>query len=129
MADVVLDTSAFIEFWRGVPTAQRLLGDVVKGVLAAAVSPMTAVELWQFPGFDRREELQYLALMSLCEEIPLDIAIGIEVGKAMRPLGRNQRRTLLGDAIIAMTASALGVPVVSHNTRDMRRFYPLVQTY
>ena len=101
----------------------------MKGVLAAAVSPMTAVELWQFPGFDRREELQYLALMSLCEEIPLDIAIGIEVGKAMRPLGRNQRRTLLGDALIAMTASALGVPVVSHNTRDMRRFYPLVQTY
>lgn len=129
MADALFDTTVFIDYWLGHTGAGSLISQVVGRTLNGAVSPISTIELWQFHGLGRREEVEYIALLSFLESAVLDVGLGIEVGTALRPLSRNMRRRLTADAIIALTAKRLGVPVYSGNTRDLSRFYSSVRPY
>jgi predicted nucleic acid-binding protein len=129
MADSLFDTTIFIDYWRGETAAQTLINDMLDGRKVVVISPITAIELWQFSGLGRREELEYAALISLMEEGALDLATATEVGSAIRAYSRSQRRRLMGDAIIAITAKRQNLTVYSRNATDILRFYSRVISY
>ena len=129
MANALFDTTVFIDYWRGDPGAGTLVANAIKGALSAGVSPVTTLELWQYSGLGRVEEIQYRALLRFIEELQVTNQIGIEAGFDLRLLSRSQRRRLAADALIANTAKAHGVPLYTRNTRDLNRFYGSVMSY
>jgi predicted nucleic acid-binding protein len=130
MSDALFDTSVFIDWWRGSTGTVNLVDAVKDGRLTASYSSMTIAELWQWDQLDRKEEIEYVALTSrYLEEASLGFEEARLAGTWLRGYGRNQRRKLFADALIAATAQLRRETVYSGNYRQLRRFYPDVQPY
>lgn len=129
MADALLDTTVFIDYWRGDTGAKAVIESIVDSLRSGSVSAMTAIELWQYPTLGRAEEIQYRALLLLLEEAELDTETAVDVGQQLRSLSKNARRRRAADAIIARTAVRRGEDVYSRNRKDLSFFGATVHSY
>jgi predicted nucleic acid-binding protein len=128
MADVLLDTTVFIDVYIGNLRATRLIEQFEQSTRRMLYSSITVFELWLRP-MTRTEESQHLLLLRTCDEAPFG-------GRAARIMAswfsghpRSGRRRLLGDAMIAATAASLGATIFMRNPRDFTRFHTDVQGY
>lgn len=129
MADALFDTTVLIDYRRGDPAAQSLVKPVLDGRSTASFSPITVAELWQGKMKDRKEELEYTAILSVMEEAPLRSDEARRAGDKIRGYGYNQKANLFADALIAATAEERDEPLYTRNDRDMSRFYSNVKKY
>jgi predicted nucleic acid-binding protein len=128
LADVFFDTTVFIDYYRGDAGAKDLIDAVIDGSLTASYSSLTSFEIWI--GIDNREEeIDFLAMLSQCEEAPLTAAMARTA--AIRLKGFNPRRAegLFRDALIAATANERGETIYTRNVRDFERLSIDVRTY
>ena len=128
MADALLDTTVFIDYYRRHPGAEAVLEAVMSGAITASYSPITVVELWRGQMY-RHEEIVYEAALVLMEEAQLTASMAKRTGEWLRPLEDSPREETVRDALIAATASERGEPISTRNVRDSQRFYDNVQTY
>lgn len=129
MAQVLLDTTYFIDLRRGDRRARRIWGQVASGQLTAAFSSITTYELWLNKNLTRSDEVFYQAMFSLLEEASLTSDAALQTALWMRPLPRKSRDRCLRDALIAASASGRGEVVYTRNVRHFRRYYSNVQRY
>lgn len=129
MSDL-FDTCVFIDYWKGDPAAIALIDAAKKNPASAYYSTLSATELWQYSGLDRREEIEYVALIRFfLKEAPLHVTEAIKAGEWLRPLSRNMRMILTADALIAATAEVNGCRIITRNVRDLKKFYSNVSSY
>ena len=130
MTNALFDTEVFIDWWRGDTGAVSLVDAVKSGHLTASYSSITIAELWQWEQLGRQEEIEYVALTRrYLQEAPLGFEAARLAGRWLRDYGRNQRRELFADALIAATAQLRGETVYSRNEGHLRRFYADIQPY
>lgn len=130
MSDFLYDTCVFIHYWKGDPAALALIDSVRTEQVSASYCTITAMELWQYSKLGRREEIEYIALTRhFMDEAMLTCDAAIQAGQWLRKYSKSRRRRLSADALIAATAQERGEPVRTRDYRNMRLFYPNVQTY
>ena len=110
----LLDTGAVISHLRGIAGVTELLERLgEKGTLA--VSPVTAVEVWQ--GTKEPEIERTRAFFTGVETVVLDEKLGEAAGFLAQRLRRDGFTIQLADAVIAATALDLCIPVLTTNAR------------
>ena len=130
MADALLDTCVFIDYVRGEPKGKALLMPFLSLEKKGSYSTLTVAEIWRGETMtDRKEEIQYQAILTLMEEASLTTSIARVAGSRLRGLSRNLQGVLFADALIAATAEERGEPIYSRNVKDLTRFYSNVLTY
>ena len=129
MADALFDTTVFVDYRRGDTAAQALIQPILDGLSTASFSPITVAELWQGKMTDRKEELEYTALLTVMEEAPLGSNSARVAGYKLRDCSYNQKADLFADALIAATAEERGEPIYTRNYKDFARFYSNVKRY
>lgn len=124
------DTCVFIDYWNGDSAAVSLIDSVRKNPLSASYSAISVMELWQFAGLGRQEEIEYVALTRyFLQEAPLSASVAMKAGTWLRSYSRANRMKLTADALVAATAEVRGDTVRTRNLRDIQRFYGKVQNY
>lgn len=129
MAQVLLDTTYFIDLRRGDPPAKRIWEQIESGEIAAAFSSVTPYELWLNKTLTRSDELFYHGMFTLLEEALLTPQAAIQTALWVRQLPRRTRDRQLRDAFIAASARERGESVYTRNVRHMRRYYSNVRRY
>ncbi len=120
MADVLLDTTVFIDYYRGYAGAQAVIDQVLSGAVVASFSPITTLEVSVFRHLGLDEQAAYRDLMSLLEEAPLTSVIALLAARKLRALPNPGNERLIRDALIGATAESRGETVLSRNARDFR---------
>ena len=105
MAEVLIDTDVLVDHLRG---AARLTVD-----RAASYSVITRAELFAGP---ERQRDAVRALLAPFRELPVTTDIAEEAGRLRRATG-----ILLPDALIAATALAHGLELMTRNVRNFGR--------
>jgi len=128
MADALLDTTVFIDYYRGHDGARRLVDRLLQADYAASYSPVTVFELWVRP-MRREEESQYVALFHLFNEAPITAQIAQLAANRLKGRSRMARLRSFGDALIAATAAERAETIYTRNVKDFQRFYADVRSY
>lgn len=128
MSDFLLDTTVFIDYYRGDPNARDIFEEVLAGRQEGSFSPMSVLELWMGNTSDREEQF-YRDILVVLEEAPLNHIIAERAAGLLRSLGGDFRETLVRDALIAATAGERGEPIYTRNARDFQRFGVEVRAY
>lgn len=128
MADVLLDTTFFIDYHRGDAGARSLWTQVSNGTIEASVSPITVFELWAGT-IGRIEEIIYKSMLTLCEEAPLRSAHAETAALWLRGVSTQIAEAVIRDAFIAAIAQARNEAICTRNVRDFTRFYANVRSY
>ncbi|HET9477289.1 MAG TPA: PIN domain-containing protein [Dehalococcoidia bacterium] len=128
MADVLFDTTVFVDAYGGHPGARLLVEQVIRRDQRTFYSPVTVFELWLKP-MSREEESRHRTLLATCMEAPFDSTAARIMADWLRSQLRSGRRRLLGDAMIAASAASLGATIYTRNPRDFTRFYTDVKSY
>ena len=124
------DTCVFIDYWKGDSAAISIVNTAKSAPNSVLFSSVSAVELWQYSGLGRKEEIEYIGLTKFfLKEAPLTLDAGMIAGQWLRPHSRNKRRRLMADALISATASLLGATIYSRNCKDLLKFYGNVVKY
>ncbi|MFW6116441.1 MAG: PIN domain-containing protein [bacterium] len=123
------DTTVFIDYWRGDQGARALVERARLSPKSATYSPLSAMELWQYPRLTRKEEIEYVALTLFLREAPVTTSIGRQAGQWLRGGRRRDRMRLAADALVAATAQETGDTVRTRNVADISKFYSRVQPY
>jgi predicted nucleic acid-binding protein len=129
VADVLLDTTFFIDLRRGDQSATELWSQIRRREIDAGYSSVTAYELWLSSELGRTDETFFRALFSLLEEVPLTTAAAQQAAIWLRELPRRTRDRRLRDALIAASAATRRDVVYTRNIRDFVRFYHNVRSY
>jgi predicted nucleic acid-binding protein len=85
MADVLLDTTVFIDYYRGHEGARSVIEQILTGALTASFSPITTLEVGLFRRIGIDEQTAYRKLMSLLDEAPLTSAVAERAAAKLRP--------------------------------------------
>lgn len=128
MTDALVDTTVLVDLYHRLPSAQRVLRDLLRRPVRIYYSPVTVFEL-SLRVVDRDEESEHVAQLAAFIQAPFDNGAARIMASWLASQSRSGRRRLLGDAIIAATAASLGATVVTRNPRDFTRFYSDVQSY
>ena len=86
----------------------------------AYISTITAMEVLSWPGHSDESVEMTSAFLEVFDEIAIDAEI-----KALTIKTRRNYRLKLPDAIIAATALHLGLPLITHNTKDFKNIIEL----
>jgi tRNA(fMet)-specific endonuclease VapC len=130
MADAFLDTTVFIDYIRGDVAAKALLEPFLSLTKRASYSSITVAEIWCGEGMkDRKQEIEYEAILQTMIEASLTGSIARRAGSWLRGCSRNAQRDFFADALIAATAAEHGEPIHTRNDKHMKRFYSNVLTY
>jgi len=117
MADIVVDTDILIDVGRGIRTAIDALSGW-EAEMVVGVSAITYMEL--LVGCrDKREQRAIEQFIERFELISVDYEI-TEIAIRMLKQYRLSHGLLIADALIAATAIAKGIPLVSKNQKDYR---------
>lgn len=118
----LLDTDIVIDYLRGHQYAKTLLDHFTRftGGLAA-ISVITHLEVYM--GMRPQEEAATQAFLDGLVSIEVDITVARRAGKLLKQLRSRGITVGLADGIIAATAEALGVPLLTNNVDH----YPLPQ--
>lgn len=123
MTDGLLDTTFFVDLWRGHHAgAAALWARIKSGEWTASYCALTILELWKGRSITREEETFHDAVMALLTEVSVSGAAAKQAGLWLRPMTDEASRRLLGDALIAAVAKELALPVMTTNRRDFARF-------
>jgi predicted nucleic acid-binding protein len=128
MADALFDTTVFIDYYRGEPSAQALINPVLEGSLTGAYSALTSFEIW-IGISSHEEEIDYLGIMDAFEEVALTASMARGAARWLRNLPPSRSEALFRDALIAATAAERGETVYTRNVTDFQVFYPHVRSY
>jgi len=128
LADALFDTTVFIDYYRGDDGARELVEAVVEGSLSASFSSLASFEIWLGIA-SREEEIDFLAMLSYCEEAPLTASMARTAALWLKNVRPRRAEALFRDALIAATANERGETVYTRNVRDFRRFTQDVQRY
>ena len=120
---MLLDTSVFRDYIRGVPGARAIIEQLIAGAITASVSHMTIFELWGRAGFDRRSEIGYVGLLRYLEEAPLSVEAAKVAGLWIGSVEEGKREGLARFAIIAAIARERGESICTAEPEPFRRFY------
>ncbi len=119
MSGILLDTDVLIEVLRArdasLLAAWSRLQD---GSASVFVSPVTVAELWH--GLRPGEQEPVANLLSALACVPIDVRIGRGAGEYFKQYHKSHG-VMLGDALLAATASAHGLRLWTRN----RRHYPM----
>ena len=129
MAEMLLDTTLFRDYRRGVPGARAIVERILEGDTTASVAPLTVSELWSDAGFDRRTEIAFAGLLSFLEQAPLSAEAAKVAGIWIASLDEDERDALARYALIAATARERGEPVCTSDPEPYSRFYSEVVGY
>ena len=86
------------------------------------ISVMTFMEL-VIGARSAEEHARLEEILELVHIVPLDAPIAHRACVFMNGKGRSLRSPHLADAIIAATAGELGIPLLTNNPKDFRRFH------
>lgn len=128
MTDALVDTTVLVDLYHRLPSAQGVLRDLLQRPVRIYYSPVTVFELG-LKRMDSFEESAHAALFAALTEAPFDNRAARIMASWLSSQPRSSRRRLLGDAIIAATASSLGATIYTRNPRDFTRFYTNVESY
>ena len=130
MSDGLLDTTFFVDVWRGGDdSSNKLLDSIRSGQLAAAYSPVTAYELWVGQRFSREEEIFYESVFSILESTAIEVEDAKQASEWLRGMA-DRSELIFRDALIAAVAVRRHEPVITRNVGDFRRFPGVsVETY
>lgn len=128
MSDFLLDTTVFVDLYRGDPAARAILDDLIAGRLQGSFSPISVLELWMGQ-MSAGEERFHRSVLALLEEAPVTSIIAERAGVLLGSLSGSIRETIIRDAVIAAAGDIRGEPVVTRNTRDFERLQVAVRAY
>jgi predicted nucleic acid-binding protein len=121
---VVLDSDTLSELARGTPRVVARAGaylEVHGSLTITAISVFERLRGYRDAlrrGRPFEEQLQkFRAFVATCRVLPVDDVVAAEAATLWAALRPRQRRAL-GDILIAATASAHGLPLVTRNRRD-----------
>jgi predicted nucleic acid-binding protein len=130
VTDALLDTTFFIDLRKATRTgANELWDQFVSGLRSGAYSAVTAYELWVGQQVTREEEVFYLSVFQVLEEVPLSSEAAQLAGLWLRGQARTTAENRIRDAFIAASAALRREPVVTANVRDFRRLDVQVERY
>jgi len=114
---LMVDTSVLIAHLRG-----KGNGDMLMNWASVAgrpyVSCLSIIEVAQ--EMSQQEEKATRALLEAMEAVPVTRAVAWEAGVLLRDLRQQGVTIHLPDALIAVSARATGVPLLTHNTRHFQ---------
>ena len=116
MADILLDRTVFDDLSRGETEARRIIESILDGETEAAVSPMTVLELWRSAEIDRRTEIGFLSVLRFLEQVAPNIEIARTAGLWLSESTHDTHRDIACVAMVAATASQLGIPICTRDT-------------
>jgi predicted nucleic acid-binding protein len=108
----LVDIDIVIDFLRGRSYARDLLDDWASNGLLA-VSTLTQLEVYQ--GMKPGEEEGTSAFLDGLRSIPVDVKIARSAGILLAYLRKNGKTIGIADGVIASTAMALRVPLLTNN--------------
>ena len=113
------DTSAFVDYLRGLPVAIQHFDLVRTGLDPGYCSVITEAELWT--GIrNTKEELVLVAILSKFTVIPVDSRVARLAGGLLRNVGGSKAH--FGDAIIAASANLQGETILTADAASQRIF-------
>lgn len=119
MTDYLLDTTVFIDYFRGRQEALTYFNAIFNGEASGAFSVITEAELWEGLRLDRPdEEQQHEMLLSLLRPVEVDSGIARRGGE-LRRYFRDQGLSM-PDALIAATAEIMDATLVTGNPKHFR---------
>lgn len=112
--EYLIDSNAVIDFCNGkLPIVGR---ELLFSIEQPKISVITQIEVFGFPGINKKEEKLLKDFVSIAYIHPLDLRIAmktIEIKKAIR--------VKLPDAVIAATALVHGLVLISRNLSDFNK--------
>ncbi|MBI4299303.1 MAG: hypothetical protein HY666_06055 [Chloroflexi bacterium] len=129
MADLILDTTLFIDYYRGDSAARHLVEGILSGATKASYCPFILAELWQDSSLGRREEVVYTALVSFLEEATISSESAKVAGTWLRPFSKEEQIAYYSYALLAAVAQERRETICTRDTEPYLRFYPKVRSY
>ena len=129
MTDILLDTTLFDDLRKGDSEAHKIVEAILEGEVHAVVSPMTVCELWRSEDMDRRVEIGYLGVLRFVKEALPDIEIARTAGLWLTNSHQDTQRDPACIAIVAATATRLGIPICTRDADAFRPFGVEISSY
>jgi predicted nucleic acid-binding protein len=128
MADGLLDTTVFIDFYNGDQGAFDVVRPVLEGASTGSYCPVSVFEIWL--GIrEHEQEVRFTAILSALQPAPLTDQAAITAAQWLRGVSPRRAENLFRDALIAATAAQRGEPVVTRNVNDFKQFPVDVRSY
>ena len=129
MADLILDSTLFLDYVRGDSGAKKVVDQIIQGSLSCSFCPVTLVELWQADGLTRKDEIVYQALLGFLEEVSLSRESAKTAGLWLSSLPEQERPTYQPYALLAAIAKERQEAICTCHPEPFRVFYDNVVSY
>jgi predicted nucleic acid-binding protein len=123
LTDYLLDTTVFIDYFRGRQEALTYFNAIFNGEVSGAFSVITEAELWE--GLRPGEEQAHEQLLSLLRPVEVDRVIARRGGELRRYF--KDQGLGMPDALIAATAETTDAALVTRNQRHFQALQGIIQ--
>jgi len=123
LTDYLLDTTVFIDYFRGRQEALTYFDAIFNSEASGAFSVITETELWA--GLRPGEEQQHETLLSLLQPAEVNSAIARRGGELRRDF--KDEGLSIPDALIAATAESIDAALVTRNQRHFQALHGIIR--